>query len=64
MYLVFTDKCLLFGAVNGVFIFERISDAICFILAQEDVHIWNYIDDIFDPMRMDGGHEKLKKCTH
>ena len=57
----FIDKCLVFGAVNSTFIFQRISDAIRHILAEEDILVWNYIDDIFAAVESSGGDEKFHR---
>ena len=43
----YIDKALVFGAIMGTKIFQRISDAITYIMQQKNIHIWNYIDDIF-----------------
>ena len=43
----YIDKSLAFGAANGTVIFQRISDAIRRILLNEEINVWNYIDDIF-----------------
>ena len=43
----YLDKSLAFGVANSTFIFQRISDAIRHILANEHIRVWNYIDDIF-----------------
>ena len=45
----YVDKNLVFGAVNGTLIFERISDAIVSIMRAEGAIVWNYIDDLFWP---------------
>ena len=51
----YVDKCLVFRAVNGTFIFQRISDAIRYMLAQDNIYVWNYIDDVFAAVEKIGG---------
>ena len=41
------DFSLPFGFKHGSSIFQRLSDAIRFIMTQENHVIWNYIDDFF-----------------
>ena len=43
----YIDKALVFGAINGTKIFERVSDVIVHIMSTKYVQIFNYIDDIF-----------------
>ena len=54
------DKFLIFGAMNGTMIFQRISDAIRYILAQENMPVWNYIDNIFAAWEEQGSGDKFK----
>ena len=44
-YLI--DRSLPFGFKHGSSIFQRLSDAVHFIMSQEGHSIWNYIDDFF-----------------
>ena len=53
----YTDKHLAFGAVHGTAIFERVSNFICFILAQHGFQVWNYIDDIYACCHVDVAQE-------
>ena len=55
----YIDKRLVFGAVNGTMIFQRISDAVRFILAQSGLTVWNYIDDMLAAVEEIGATEKL-----
>ena len=57
----YVDKCLVFGAVNGTAIFQRISDSIRFMLAKEGIVIWNCIDDMFAAVESVGGDGKFQK---
>ena len=41
----FLDRSLPFGFKHGSSIFQRLSDAVHFIMSQEGHSIWNYIDD-------------------
>ena len=50
----YVDKSLVFGAINGTNIFQCVSDAIRYILAQENRHIYNYIDDMFQANTKEG----------
>ena len=43
----YVEKFLAFGAVHGMGIFQRITDFVRFILAQEGITVYNYIDDIY-----------------
>ena len=43
----YVDKFLAFGAVHGTAIFQRITDFIRFILAEQGFVVFNYIDDIY-----------------
>ena len=43
----YIDKALVFGAIMGTKIFQRISDAIAYIMEERNIQIWNYIDDMF-----------------
>ena len=43
----YIDKNLAFGAVHSTAIFEHITNLICFILAKQDIKIFNFIDDIY-----------------
>ena len=43
----YVDRRLVFGAVNGTMIFQRISDAVRFILREQGLSVWNYLDDMF-----------------
>ena len=56
----YLDKFLVFGAVNGTMIFERISDAIRYVLGEQKVTVWNYIDDTFAAVEEKGADEKFK----
>ena len=40
------NSCLSFGIKHGLAIFQRISDAIRFIMSKSNFHVMNYIDDI------------------
>ena len=42
-YLI--DRSLMFRFKHRCSIFQRLSDAVCFIMSQEGHSIWNYIDD-------------------
>ena len=42
----YLDTCLPFGYRNGSGIFQRLSDAICFIMKSQGYDIINYIDDV------------------
>ena len=53
------DKRLVFGAVNGTMIFQRISDAVRFILREQGLSVWNYIDDMFAAVENEGAAEKF-----
>ena len=53
------DKFLVFGAVNGTMIFQRISDAIRHMLRQDDMVVWNYIDDVFAAWEAEGSDSKF-----
>ena len=61
MGVILSNKCLVFGAVNGTFIFQRISDAIRHMLAEEDIHVWNYIDDVFAAVESEGSEYKFHR---
>ena len=43
----YMDKFLAFGAVHGTGIFQRITDFIGYILAKQQICVFNYIDDIY-----------------
>ena len=55
----YLDKFLVFGAVNGMMIFERISDAIRYMLGKQKVQVWNYIDDTFAAVEAEGAMGKF-----
>ena len=55
----YIDKRLVFGAVKGTMIFQRISDAVRFILKEQGLDVWNYIDDRFAAIEEDGAQEKF-----
>ena len=57
----FVDRALVFGAVNGTMIFQRVSDAVKHILNKEGIEVQNYIDDIFAAAESDRGEEHLKR---
>ena len=42
----FLDRSLPFGFKHGSSIFQRLSDAVRFIMNQEGHSVWNYIDDV------------------
>ena len=42
----YLDRNLPFGAVHGTAIFQRITDFIRFLMAQQGFTVYNYIDDI------------------
>lgn len=39
-------KALVFGAIHGIQIFQRLCDTIVHILSKHKVKVWNYIDDM------------------
>ena len=43
---LYIDSCLPFGFRNGSALFQRLSNAVCFIMAQKGFPVTNYIDDI------------------
>ena len=43
---LFIDSCLPFGFRHGSALFQRLNDAVCFIMAQKGFSVTNYIDDI------------------
>ena len=51
---LYIDSCLPFGFRHGSALFQRLSDAICFIMAQKGFAVTNYIDDII-------GHSLVSK---
>ena len=53
------DMRLVFGAVNGTMLFQRCSDAIRFMLQEDGIHVWNYIDDTFTAVESVGSEEKF-----
>ena len=55
----YVDKFLVFGAVNGTMIFQRISDAVRHMLRQEGMIVWNYIDDVFAAFEAEGSDSKF-----
>ena len=55
----YIDKRLVFGADNGTMIFQRISDAVWFTLAQGGLNVWNYIDDTFAAAEEKGANQKF-----
>ena len=57
----FCDKRLVFGAVNGTLIFQRVSDGIRYILGQEGIRICNYIDDTFASFEKEGAKRKFER---
>ena len=58
------EKHLVFGAVNGTMIFQRISDAIRHMLMKQEVIVWNYIDDIFAAWESEGSNKRFQTlCT-
>ena len=60
----YIDSHLVFGAVNGTMIFQRISDAIRYMLAQDGIEVWNYIDDTFAAIEEVGATEKFEKLCN
>ena len=56
----YLDKFFVFGAVNGTIIFERISDAIRYMLKQQNIEAWNFIDNTFAAIEAEGAMEKFK----
>ena len=56
----YVDKRLVFGAVSGTMIFQRISDAVRFMLKERGVHVWNYIDNTFAAVEKEGAMEKFE----
>ena len=60
----FLDFSLPFGFKHGSLIFQRLSDAIRFIMAQEKHHIWNYIDDflcVSTPSKIQASYVRLQE---
>ena len=60
----YIDKFLAFGAVHGMRIFQRITNFVRFILAQEGISVYNYIDDIYACCHTDHAHfafQRLKE---
>ena len=53
---LYIDSCLPFGFRHGSALFQRLSDAIRFIMAQKGFAVTNYIDDII-------GHSLVSKST-
>ena len=59
----FLDRSLPFGFKHGSSIFQRISDAVRFIMSQEGHGIWNYIDDFLCvslPSKIDATFSRLQ----
>ena len=52
----YIDRSLAFGAVHGTAIFQRITNSIRCILEEENIRVYNYIDDIFTFMESDRAH--------
>ena len=60
----FLDFSLPFGFKHGSSIFQRLSDAIRFIMAQEKHAIWNYIDDflcVATPSKIQASYVRLQE---
>ena len=60
----FLDFSLPFGFKHGSSIFQRLSDAIRFIMAQEKHSIWNYIDDflcVSTPSKIQASYVRLQE---
>ena len=51
---LYIDSCLPFGFRHGLALFQRLSDAVRFIMAQKGFSVTNYIDDII-------GHSVVSK---
>ena len=43
--VTFLDTCLPFGTTHGSQIFQRVSDAVCYVMRQQGFRIINYCDD-------------------
>ena len=57
----YLDRALVFCAINGTMIFQRISDSIRYILANSNVEVCNYIDNIITAVEAEKGAGDLKK---
>ena len=60
----FLDFSLPFGFKHGSSIFQRLSDAIRFMMTQENHVIWNYIDDflcVSTPSKIHGSYARLQE---
>ena len=49
----YVDNFLAFGAVHGTGIFQRITDFVRYILTQQEICVFNYIDDIYTCCHVD-----------
>ena len=56
----YIDKFLALGAVHGTAIFQRITDFIRFILAEQGIVVFNYIDDIYACCHVDQAANTFK----
>ena len=56
----YLDRNLPFGAVHGTAIFQRITDFIRFLMAQNGFTVYNYIDDMYACIHEDQTQEAFK----
>ena len=56
----YVDKFLAFGAVHRTAIFQCITDFIRFILAEQGIVVFNYIDDIYACCHVDQAAHAFK----